>query len=339
MTCPVCGTPHPCAHSRGKQTLLADREISGKQLRPAAGQNLLSPATEARSRAEQEYWRQEVALRVRQHRARRRRFNPNASLELDFPADAALAIASDTVPPALSLSLPAGELMDLAEPVRILESPTEEPAARPQLRKIIRFPRYAAIELHPAPLPQDLELAEPAPESPRILDAPEAEQMDLLPSFADMRLEEPPQEKRLREELDLLPQPAPLLRRLASGAVDGAIVLLAAGLFAATFGKLAESVPPARAAMLCALAVGGTLWLLFQYLFLVYGNATPGMRAAQLELLTFDGRPASVFARRVRALATALSGFSVGLGFAWALVDEDTLGWHDRISQTYLKSS
>jgi hypothetical protein len=30
---------------------------------------------------------------------------------------------------------------------------------------------------------------------------------------------------------------------------------------------------------------------------------------------------------------------SLGLGFFWALVDEHTLGWHDRISQTYLKGT
>jgi len=29
----------------------------------------------------------------------------------------------------------------------------------------------------------------------------------------------------------------------------------------------------------------------------------------------------------------------VGLGYAWALVDEDRLGWHDRISQTHLRAA
>jgi hypothetical protein len=29
----------------------------------------------------------------------------------------------------------------------------------------------------------------------------------------------------------------------------------------------------------------------------------------------------------------------MGLGFAWALVDEDCLGWHDRITRTYLRRS
>ena len=35
------------------------------------------------------------------------------------------------------------------------------------------------------------------------------------------------------------------------------------------------------------------------------------------------------------ALALALSSVSLGLGFVWAIVDEDTLCWHDRITRTY----
>jgi len=63
------------------------------------------------------------------------------------------------------------------------------------------------------------------------------------------------------------------------------------------------------------------------------------MRAVGLELCAFDGEAAAIRARRNRAFAATLSALSVGLGFLWAFVDEDTLGWHDRISETYLKSS
>jgi hypothetical protein len=60
---------------------------------------------------------------------------------------------------------------------------------------------------------------------------------------------------------------------------------------------------------------------------------------AQLELCNFAGECPSRFARQCRALASALSGFSAGLGYAWAFIDEDQLGWHDRISQTYVRFS
>jgi uncharacterized RDD family membrane protein YckC len=96
--------------------------------------------------------------------------------------------------------------------------------------------------------------------------------------------------------------------------------------------------PQSRMTLVCMLAAGGIFWLLFQYMFLVYRRATPGMKMAQLELCTFEGKATTMFDRQCRAVASALSGFSIGLGYAWALVDEDRLGWHDRISRTHLRA-
>jgi uncharacterized RDD family membrane protein YckC len=293
-----------------------------------------SPAVEARSRADQEHWRQEVISRVRQHRARRRRFDPNASMELDFPAEAPLTISTALAepPPAEEIAFYTADLASL--PGNVTHHVARN-VTRLQPRKVIHFPRHAALDL-------EMELAAPVSEVPRILDAPEAEQMELLPSFADIRLEEAPREDRLHEALELPGEPAPLRQRLGSGLVDAAIVAAALAVFtapfAATIASLAEAAPHVRPALVCAVAAGATLWLLFQYLFLVYGKRTPGMSAAHLELLTFDDRQPSFLARCSRAFGATLSGLSLGLGFAWALVDEHTLGWHDRISQTYLRS-
>jgi uncharacterized RDD family membrane protein YckC len=281
-------------------------------------------------------WRLEVAARVQQHRARRRkRSDPNA-LELDFPADTPISF---TAPP---------EEFPLPQSFRV-----ETPIARPEPPKIIRFPRPTAAytPVVQKTVADDLELADPVWETPRILDTlvevpevapalPEAEQMELLPSFADIRLDEDEDENRIRnadEEDDWLPQPAPLSQRFVAGLVDAGIVFIAMGAFVLTFLKLAEEVPQSRMLALFGLAVGGMLWLLFQYVFLVYAHTTPGLSMAQLELAAFEGRPASLLARRSRALASALSCFSLGLGYAWALVDEDRLGWHDRISQTLVQ--
>jgi hypothetical protein len=40
--------------------------------------------------------------------------------------------------------------------------------------------------------------------------------------------------------------------------------------------------------------------------------------------------------RRWRVLAGCLSAVSAGMGYAWVLLDEDALCWHDRITHTYL---
>jgi uncharacterized RDD family membrane protein YckC len=178
-------------------------------------------------------------------------------------------------------------------------------------------------------------------QEPRIVYAaeipPPAEQMELLPSFDDIRLESPVETPRVELEMPL--QVAPLNMRAMSGIVDVGIVLGVTAALAFGFMQVAPSELSARMAAPCLLATCGVLWVVFQYLFLVHGRGTPGMKFADLELVTFTGKPASDSSRRIRALACAVSAFSVGLGYVWTLVDEDMLGWHDRMSATCLKQS
>ena len=263
-------------------------------------------------------WRDEVISRVQQHRARRRkRYDPDGTLELNFQPEG---------DPAATIPIE----MEIAPPRPI----------KPELPKIIEFPRpplpftFHRERTHE---PEDLELAGPVLDGPRILDAPEppAEQMDLLPTFADIQLEA--EADRPGADVDLPPQPAPLAHRIFAGMVDIIIVTMAVAGFAMTFLSMANRLPQTRVTLLYSLLVCGGLWLLYQYLFLVYGSATVGMHLAQLEVCTFDGVPAPLPVRRRRALASVLSAFALGLGFAWAFVDEDTLGWHDRMTQTYVR--
>lgn len=261
-------------------------------------------------------WREEVISRVQQHRARRRRrYDADGTLELNFQEfDSLPAMPAET---------------EAAPPRPIAKS---EP-------KIIEFPKPVSPPFFPReriPDPEDLELAGPVLDGPRILDAPEppAEQMDLLPAFADIQLEA---EAGPRSDVDLPPQPALLSHRIFAGVVDVIIVLMAAAGFAMTFLAMANRLPQPRLIFLYGLIVFAGLWLLYQYLFLVYGSATVGMHLAQLELCTFKGGAVSLSSRRWRALASVLSAFALGLGFAWAFVDEDTLGWHDRMTQTYVR--
>ena len=349
MTCPVCGKAQPCVHDKSTasalldpQTTESDPEISSPVYAASESVSLAGPSQTAHEQA----WRQEVSSRVQQHRARRRKQGDGSALELDFTTEEPYSF--------------------VAEPQeRPLPPPPErfaEIVVKPNVPKVIRFPRPMVA---PPPAIEEVRLDEmpaPALDVPRILDAPEdeggfiesdfvevveaappappaapAEQMQLLPNFADIHLE-PEASRLLTDELDGIPHAAPLGQRAVAGAVDAVIVFLASGIFALTFLQLAEETPRSRLTMVCALAVGGVFWLVFQYLFLVYGRRTPGMKLAQLELCTFADEPAPLFARQARAFAGTLSGFAIGLGYFWAFIDEDRLGWHDRISQTYLKS-
>lgn len=263
------------------------------------------------TQSSEQFWRQEVISRVQQHKARRRKRGDDGSLELDFQP----------------------------EPVIEPEAPTP-PVVRTDPPKIIRFPRpvpVQAVPVHPEPL-DEMELAEPVIDTPRILEAPEpvAEQMNLLPTFDDIQLEA---ESYRPHSLELPLQPAPMQQRAVAGGIDLGIVLAAAAVFVVTFVLFAKDFPQARTLLLCTLLTCGALWLVYQYLFLVYAGTTPGMKLAQLELCTFAGGRADVNVRRWRAFASLLSGCSLGLGFAWALIDEDRLGWHDRITQTHLRAT
>jgi uncharacterized RDD family membrane protein YckC len=239
---------------------------------------------------------------------------------------------------------------------------------RPEPTKVIRFPRTqpAYIPTVEEVMLNELEQAAPAPEAPRIMEAYDAEpieielepldpivdsieveqaplpslqgrQMDLLPSFDDIHLE--PEEPRIDKDSEVIPRPAPMHQRLVAGLVDVGIVFIATATFALTFVEAADGIPHSNMTMVCMLAAGAILWLVFQYIFLVYRRATPGMNFAGLELCTFEGKSTTMFERQCRAAASALSGFSMGLGYFWALVDEDRVGWHDRISKTHVRAS
>ena len=117
------------------------------------------------------------------------------------------------------------------------------------------------------------------------------------------------------------------------------LVLTAAALFSMIVLSIAKFVPQGKPAMMIAVLLPASLWAIYHYIFLVFAGITPGMMMAQLELSSFEGCVPMRRTRASRALAMVLSCVSLGLGFAWAMVDEDNLGWHDRITKTYLRQS
>jgi uncharacterized RDD family membrane protein YckC len=77
----------------------------------------------------------------------------------------------------------------------------------------------------------------------------------------------------------------------------------------------------------------------YKLLFFTLARATPGMKYARLALCTFEGGAPTRAQRYARLAALLLSVLPVGLGFAWAIFDDEHLTWHDRISRTYLRVS
>jgi uncharacterized RDD family membrane protein YckC len=123
-----------------------------------------------------------------------------------------------------------------------------------------------------------------------------------------------------------------------AGLVDFSLTLAAFLLFTAVFAASTTHLPSGRVALVGAGAILLTMWILYQLLFFSLTDATPGMRYARIALCTFEDENPSQSAMRTRIAAMLLSALPLGLGFLWSLFDEDTLGWHDRITRTYQRS-
>ncbi len=232
--------------------------------------------------------------------------------------------------------------------------PTAEPqlaqVALPQPSPLTSAPAPAAsaghgsLRVFPRPLlepplwapPSRDELADPV-SRPRILEVPE----DIMPAvqgslFPAIRLdaEEPEPSARRQPEIEIPLPVAPLPARLKAGLIDLAVVGAGAGIFAAITAHAMPELAAKTFSIMIAVA-GVLLWAAYQQMFLLYAGRTAGMRLAGIRLITFDGRTPRWSERRSRARCILLSCASAALGFLWALLDEDALCWHDRVSQTF----
>ena len=184
------------------------------------------------------------------------------------------------------------------------------------------------------PKPLD-ELAEPLQLFPRILEAPEVAPPP--PALGGILIEPVVEEvSPKRPGIDLPLQTSPITRRFLAASADGLIIASALGLFAYIFFRITGANPPIRELLAMGAVIVGTLWAGYQYILLTYSGSTPGLKLAGLRLSQFDGGWVARRTRRWRALASILSAISLGLGYAWCVLDEDQLCWHDRITKTHL---
>lgn len=126
--------------------------------------------------------------------------------------------------------------------------------------------------------------------------------------------------------------------RLLATLVDAALVLGAFLSFVAVFVGCTAHPPTGRPALIVAAAALVGFIVLYQWLFFTYAESTPGMRFAKIALCTFEDENPGRKTLQHRIGALFLAALPLGLGFLWALLDEDRLGWHDRMTRTYQRS-
>ena len=118
--------------------------------------------------------------------------------------------------------------------------------------------------------------------------------------------------------------------------MDGIVVLWACSIFGGIFYKMTGTRPPLWELIGLSAGLPCIFWAAYQYLFLVYCGTTPGLRATHLRISRFDGSLVERRVRRMRVLCSFMSGISLGMGYGWQFLDEDSLCWHERVTRTYL---
>jgi len=310
-------------------------------------------------------WREELAARLERYRTRRKPRTPRyPSLLLPFeapeswsrptPLSGSNETTSGNAPTDFGLDreLEADEACERPREAHVMEAAPRhilEPLLLeypPETSgKVLEFPRSAAI-----PSFHRSDLADPVFDRPRIVEAPEI--LPPPPALGGMLMEAVHQETADRVEYAFASPAASIARRALAAVVDGAVLGAAVAAMAAIFLRFNPSLNPFRepitpisgltiSGLEIAGALGGVavlLWAAYEFLLVVYTGSTPGLRAAGLQLVAFDGSPLNRRSRRWRVLASFLSAFSAGLGYLWCVLDPNGLCWHDRITHTYVQA-
>ena len=378
MVCSLCGEHCTCSFagraSSGSHTaVLIDPDQYDTSEQFAASLENLSAASEplpARAYARvmlqstapaltqpemQRDWRNEVFSRVKAHRARRG--YEEESLPLGFGEEPSFVSEAPVASAALVEEKPLAEVLaemahESAETASVSSSVVEPAITEPITRTAkVRRPRGEGNVIE-FPKSQNLfenELAEPVSSVPRILEAEPVVEEPSVPvsqPLATITLDEEATnwqraylEPYPDSEIELPLQVAPLAPRIACLMIDGVLVLAASAIFAFVVITMTHYMPQGKTALAAALVLPTVFWAAYQFLFMTFCGTTPGMQMSQLEMCDFEGYFPAKRTRQARAAALLLSCVSCGMGFAWSLVDEDSLGWHDRITRTYLRLS
>ena len=239
----------------------------------------------------------------------------------------------------------AAAAVEVAEPV---ETPVPLPANLLEFPRVLVAPRKARPRLAEGPLREE---ADASPEQAQLrifeVDAKAVSAQPVVesvtPVWSTIRLSAHVNEAAVETpsaqlSFVLPPQTALLRRRVLAGAVDAMIVMAAFAGFGGVFFEMTKVVPKGPVAIGGAAAVLFTLGLMYQLLCFTLGTSTTGMRVARIGLCTFGDENPTQKAMRMRVLAMLLSACPLGLGYLWAWLDDDRLGWHDRLSRMYQRS-
>ena len=258
-------------------------------------------------------WKAELDERVERFRRRRARArgasDSNPNLEFDFEEPAAEAAPATEETPEVEPVITSPEIdFDLATTPRAAPGPVE-------MGSMDAGPPTASVPVHEA---EGADLHHRSRPVEFVLDtAPEHRAEETGPAPFEIHL-------------------APMSQRLWGGLIDAAVLMFSAGVFAVIFWRSGGHVSSHP----LTLGVLG-----FVVVFIVVGYfgaftasiaATPGLLWMGIEVRSWLGGPPTLRQSFWRAFGCLVSASALLLGFIWALLDNESLTWHDRMSETYL---
>lgn len=271
-----------------------------------------------------------------EHRCRRcgRRlsgsFSDTASEMSALSVQGALAAAPAPAPAFRHETVERAALPAAAPRTSAPQTPTQRPLFSPrEAGKVIPFeslPGAAPAPAKPAPRAPSRRQASPRPANTQ-------QSLDFLPPA-------PQAARKLGTTVDAViycdAPVAAAMHRAVAAAIDASLVLIAFGVFllAAHLGGVRFAAD--QTTLLIFGAALGAIAVFYHLIWILGFSESPGRRWMELRLTNFDGFPPDPMQRAVRFAGACLSLASLGAGVLWAMVDEESLTWHDHMSKTFL---
>jgi uncharacterized RDD family membrane protein YckC len=123
--------------------------------------------------------------------------------------------------------------------------------------------------------------------------------------------------------------------RVIAAALDASMIVIGLAVFGAIFYMAGGVVAINSKTLPLLIGVAAVVTFFYKLLWCMANGDSAGMRWTRLTLVNFDGQKPTRTQRMHRMASGALSLCAAGLGLLWALVDEETLTWHDHISRTF----
>jgi len=295
-----------------------EREPSLTAVSPAAAEEQGHPTEPVRP------WREELSERVEDFRRRRARLRGDsdrgATLEFDFKDEEHMEAAASV--DAEVVEHPSGEMSLDIELERHIRPDAEAPVL-----DSLTFDKpgggagvFTSTAADAAELP--LEPVAVRPQPVEIV-------MDSQPATEAGEAE---------AETGALPK-APMGRRFLAGMFDTLVLLVAAGLFALIFWRAGGRMSPQPLNLGVVGFITAFFILAYFGVFTALTFTTPGLLWLGIEVRALDGTYPTAAQAFWRAFGYLVSIGALMLGFVWALVDSDSLTWHDRMSGTFLASA